>query len=254
MIGGIFETIGKTLGIGKEKYFLELDDAAEGVANKVQKAASSAVETVKDVSGDVAETVQSKADDAGDAAEKAKAKAKTKAKKTADKATDKAKDVASKADKAASKAGKAASKAGEKAANKADKKAAKFNKKANKLIKDGDAKVKVSADEETGKIKATAIETDKGKKPSDKSAKQVVANKTPDAPAPQASRDPEDIIREALAKAQKAPDGKLVDPEAAETFSTDYLMPLGNRGRRRPGPSFSGYKDMARESNPRLKK
>ena len=29
MIGGIFETIGKTLGVGKEKYFLELDDAAE---------------------------------------------------------------------------------------------------------------------------------------------------------------------------------------------------------------------------------
>ena len=46
MIGGIFETIGKKLGIGKEKYFLELDDAAEEVASKVQKAASSAVETV----------------------------------------------------------------------------------------------------------------------------------------------------------------------------------------------------------------
>ena len=241
MIGGIFETIGKTLGIGKEKYFLELDDAAEEVAGKVQKAASSAVETVKDVSGDVAETVQSKANDAGSAANKAKAKAK----KTAAKAADKADKAASKADKAV-----------DEAASEADEKAAKFNKKANKLIKDGDAKVKVSANEKTGKIEATAIETDKGKKPSDKSAEQVIANEAPDAPAPKVSRDPEDIIREALAKAQKTPDGeggKPVDPEAAETFSTDYLMPLGNRGRRRPGPSFSNYKDMARESNPRLK-
>ncbi|MGB3768267.1 MAG: hypothetical protein WA947_17045 [Phormidesmis sp.] len=238
MIGGIFETIGKTLGIGKEKYFLELDDAAEEVASKVQKAAASAVETAKDVSSDVVETIQSKSDDAGSAANKAKADAKNKAEKV---------------DKAASKAGKAAADKADKAASKADKKAAKFNKKANKLIKDGDAKVKVEADEETGEIKATAIETDKGSKPSDKSAQQVISNDQPEASAPQASRDPEDIIREAIAKTEKAPDGKPVDPEAADTFSTDYLMPLGNRGRRRPGPSFSNYKNMARDTNPRLK-
>ena len=249
MIGGIFETIGKTLGIGKEKYFLELDDAAEGVANKVQEAADSAVKTAKDVSGSVADTLQSKADDASSAANKAK----TAAKKEADK-------VASKADNASDKAAKNAGEAVDKAASKADKEAAKFNKKANKLIKEGDAKVKVSANEETGEVEATAIETDKGKKPSKKSAKQVIANKQSGAsedgsPAsePKTIRDPEDIIREALAKAQKAPDGKPVDPEAAETFSTDYLMPLGNRGRRRPGPSFSNYKNMARDTNPRLK-
>ena len=227
MIGGIFETIGKTLGIGKEKYFLELDDAAEEAASKVQKAAASAVETVKDVSGDVASTIQSKADDAGSAANKAKAQAKKKADKAADKA--------------------------EEAANKVDKKAAKFNKKANELIKEGDAKVKVSANEETGKIEATAIETDKGKAPSEKSAKQVIANKQPEAAQPKVSRDPEDIIREALAKTEKKPDGRPVNPENAETFSTDYLMPLGNRGRRRPGPSLSKYKGMAKETNPRLR-
>ena len=230
MIGGIFETIGKKLGIGKEKYFLELDDAAEGIASKVQKAASSAVDTVKDVSSDVADTIQSKAGDAGDAANKAKANAQKKAESASDKA-----------------------------ASKADKAAAKFNKKADKLIKEGDAKVKVAANEKTGQIEATAIETDKGKKPSNKSAKQIVANK-PDASEDAGSgasesktfRDPEDIIREALAKSQKAPDGRPSDPTAAETFSTDYLMPLSS-SRRRPGPSLSKYKSMARETNPRLK-
>lgn len=237
MIGGIFETIGKKLGIGKEKYFLELDDAAEGIASKVQKAASSAVDTVKDVSSDVADTIQSKADDVGSAANKAKANAQKKAAKAADKAEN----------------------AADTAASKADKEAAKFNKKANKLIKEGDAKVKVAANEKTGQIEATAIETDKGKKPSNKSAKQIVANK-PDASEDAGSgasesktfRDPEDIIREALAKSQKAPDGRPSDPTAAETFSTDYLMPLSS-SRRRPGPSLSKYKSMARETNPRLK-
>ena len=227
MIGGIFGTIGKTLGIGKEKYFLELDDAAEEVASKVQKAASSAVETVKEVSSDVASAVQSEADDAKGAANKAK----TKAKKTANKAN----------------------KAADKAASKADKKAAEFNKKADEVIKSGDAKVAVSANEQTGKIEATAIETDKGEQPSDKTAQQVISNQPADAPAPKPARDPEEIIREALAKAEKKPSGQPANPEDAENFSTDYLMPLGNRGRRRPGPSFSGYKDMAKETNPRLR-
>ncbi len=236
MIGGIFETIGKTLGIGKEKYFLELDDAAEEVASKVKKAAASAVETAKDVSSDVAETIQSQSNDAESAANKAKAGVK--------------KTVA-KADKTANKADKTVSKAD--AARKVDEQAAKFNKKANKLIKDGDAKVKVEANEETGQIEATAIETDKGSKPANKSAQQVISNEAPKSSTPQASRDPEDIIREAIATTAKTPDGKPVDPESADTFSTDYLMPLGNRGRRRPGPSFADYKNMARDTNPRLK-
>ncbi|NJM97700.1 MAG: hypothetical protein HC800_11560 [Phormidesmis sp. RL_2_1] len=55
MIGGIFETIGKTLGVSKDKYFLEIDDAA---AEKAAKAAKAVVETVKEVSADVAEKAQ----------------------------------------------------------------------------------------------------------------------------------------------------------------------------------------------------
>lgn len=78
MIGGIFETIGKTLGIGKEKYFLELDDAAEkGVENL-----KATVETVKEVSGDVVGKVQSATDEATDKAKSAAKKGKTKAKAT----------------------------------------------------------------------------------------------------------------------------------------------------------------------------
>ncbi len=86
MIGGIFETIGKTLGIGKEKYFLELDDAAEkGVENlkeTASKAAKATVETAKEVSSDVVEKVQSVTDEATDKAESAAKKGKTKAKAT----------------------------------------------------------------------------------------------------------------------------------------------------------------------------
>ncbi len=84
MIGGIFETIGKTLGIGKEKYFLELDDAAEkGVENlkeTASKAAKTTVETVKGVSADVAEKVQSATDEVTDDAESVAKKGKTKTK------------------------------------------------------------------------------------------------------------------------------------------------------------------------------
>ena len=248
MIGGIFETIGKTLGIGKEKYFLELDDAAEEVASKAQKAATSAVKAAKEVSSDVVEKVQSAVDDAEDSADKAKANAKQAADKTA-KTADKA---AAKATDKAGKAAKKVDKTKDKAAAKVDKAAAKFNKKADKAIKAGDVKVKVSANEETGDIEATAIKTGKGSKPSDQTAEQVLANAAPDSTAAP-SRDPDDIIREAIAATEKSPDGKPVDPEAVDTFSTDYLMPLGNRGRRRPGPSFSDYKNMARDTNPRLK-
>ena len=239
MIGGIFETIGKTLGIGKEKYFLELDETAEEVAGKVQKTAASAtktaVKTAKDVSGDVIDAVKSGADEAEDAASKAKVKAKQ--------AKNKAAGKASKADKAAEKAAQEA------------------KQKESKEIKEGDAKVKISANEETGEIEADAIETGKGKKPANKSAKKVVANKKAASKSDQKSaapepsnqpRDPEEIIREAIAAVEKKPSGKPSDPENADTFSTDYLMPL-SKSRRRPGPSFSKFKNMARETNPKLK-
>lgn len=81
MIGGIFETIGRTLGVGKEKFFLELDEAAEtaesiakSTVEKVKAPAAKAVEAVKEVSGDVADKAKDAAAKAEDAIEKATAK------------------------------------------------------------------------------------------------------------------------------------------------------------------------------------
>ncbi|MGI8936501.1 hypothetical protein [Leptolyngbya sp. BC1307] len=92
MIGGIFETIGKTIGLGKEKYFLELDDAAEkGVKNlksTASKAAKATVETAKDVSAEVVSKVQSATDETADKARAAADKGKNKAKKAANKEAD----------------------------------------------------------------------------------------------------------------------------------------------------------------------
>lgn len=103
MIGGIFETIGRTLGVGKEKYFLELDDAAEESVENVKavaaKTAKVAVKTAKGVSADVVDKVQSVTGDATDKAESA-----------ADDAADKAQSVADKTKKAAKNKAKAPAK------------------------------------------------------------------------------------------------------------------------------------------------
>ncbi|CAN5727466.1 hypothetical protein BH23CYA1_BH23CYA1_13360 [soil metagenome] len=92
MIGGIFETIGKTIGLGKEKYFLELDDAAEkGVENlksTASKAAKATLETAKGVSAEVVDKVQSATDETTDKARAAADKGKNKAKKVATKEAD----------------------------------------------------------------------------------------------------------------------------------------------------------------------
>ncbi|MEL6160245.1 MAG: hypothetical protein AAFR18_13615 [Cyanobacteria bacterium J06627_32] len=70
MIGGIFETIGKTLGVGKEKYFLELDDAAEESVEAVKASVASAVETVtktaKETSKEVAQKTKATAAEAAE--------------------------------------------------------------------------------------------------------------------------------------------------------------------------------------------
>ena len=265
MIGGIFETIGKTLGIGKEKYFLELDETAEEAAGKVQKKAASATKTaaktakdvsgnVKDVSGniDVSGSIKDAAGSIKDAAGGIKG------------AAGSIKDISGNVIDTVLPGGgeseDAASKANDKAADKAAEQA---KQKASKAIKQGDAKVKVAANEETGKIEADAVETDKGKNPAGKSAKKVVANKKKaaeakskkqaTAPEPSGPRDPEDIIREAIAATEGAPGSQPVNPVDVDTFSTDYLMPL-EKSRRRPGPSFSKFKAMARETNPKLKR
>ncbi|MEL6603735.1 MAG: hypothetical protein AAFP20_10985 [Cyanobacteria bacterium J06614_10] len=73
MIGGIFETIGKTLGVGKEKYFLELDDAAEESVEAVKASVAGAVETVTKTAKEASKEVTQKAKEtAAEAADKAK--------------------------------------------------------------------------------------------------------------------------------------------------------------------------------------
>jgi hypothetical protein len=74
MIGGIFGTIGKTLGLGKNKYFLELDDAAEQRLEDLQGAASKAIKAAKETVEDITDKAQSVAEETAD---KAQAAAKT---------------------------------------------------------------------------------------------------------------------------------------------------------------------------------
>ena len=64
MIGGIFETIGETLGVGKEKYFLELDDAAEASVKNPKESAKDAENSVKEAPTDVAGKAQDLVDEA----------------------------------------------------------------------------------------------------------------------------------------------------------------------------------------------
>lgn len=194
MIGGIFETIGKTLGIGKEKYFLELDEAAskgvETLKTSAAKTAKAAKETVQEVSADATEKVQA----------------------TVEAAAESAKSVVSETEKA------------------------------------------------TPDKKASAKTTKTSQKTGKKDAKAAASsNAAPPSPAPQtqakapARLEPEEIIARAIAAGGKKLDSSGNVVEEAQNFSTDFLMPLGNRGRRRPGPSLGSYKGMAKEVNPRLK-
>ncbi len=214
MIGGIFETIGKTLGIGKEKYYLELDDAAEQGVENLKEAATKATKVAKAAAVEVVDKAQEIAETVTDeAADKAKA--------TAAKGKEKAKEVSADA-----------AQAGKKAANKVEGKT-----------------------EAAGKAAKNAAK--KGKKAA-KSAASATAEKAPEpkvAPEPEKPAAPtaEEIIAKAIAGTNHKTndDGRAAD--APDTFSTDYLMPLGNRSRRRPGPSFGKFKGMAKDVNPRLK-
>ncbi|MEM1242270.1 MAG: hypothetical protein AAGI45_20770 [Cyanobacteria bacterium P01_H01_bin.26] len=68
------------------------------------------------------------------------------------------------------------------------------------------------------------------------------------APSPAAAplSDPLELIRTAIAassnQSQPAP-----EEEAESTFSTDYLLPNVTSRRRRPGPSLSPFKSMAKD-------
>ncbi|MEL7070384.1 MAG: hypothetical protein AAGN15_17230 [Cyanobacteria bacterium J06581_3] len=225
MIGGIFETIGKTLGIGQEKYFLELDDAAEASVEKIKKSATqaveSAVETAKDVSADVVDKAQDLAGDVSGSAESTAKNAANKAKANVKAAASQTKEAA---DEAVGKTKAATKKAVKEAKSDAADKKPTFGKKSSK-----------KAPLATGG--APDVEKDKSSQP-----------------AAPAAADPEELIIAAIAATA---DGKALDSqgnvvEKATGFADTYLMPRTG-GRRRPGPSLSGFKGMAKEVNPRLK-
>jgi hypothetical protein len=190
MIGGIFGTIGKKLGIGQEKYFLELDDAAEKGVENLKGAATKATKVAREAASEIADKAQDLASETVDKAQEAISAGQAKT-KTAQKTSEKA-PVAGKATVAA---------------------------------KQGSNLVTEAAEEPVAKP----------------------------APAVAQPRDPGEIIRSAIAAGGKKTDssGNVID--TAQTFATDFLMPLANSNRRRPGPSLSSFKTMAKEVNPRLK-
>lgn len=210
MIGGIFETIGKTLGVGKEKYFLELDDAAEETAKGIKKSAASAtktakaaVETAKEATVEVAQKAQELVADTTDEAE-------DKAKSATDSVAGKAKETAASAEKTVAKGKQTVTKTAAKTAAK------------------GKQVTETTADETAAEVAA---------------------------PAAPAGPSAEDLILSAIAatepKQQTDNDGNVLDE--VKNFSTDYLMTPSRARRRRPGPSLSPFKDMAKETNPMLK-
>ncbi|MEO0350023.1 MAG: hypothetical protein AAF282_08240 [Cyanobacteria bacterium P01_A01_bin.15] len=68
------------------------------------------------------------------------------------------------------------------------------------------------------------------------------------APSPAAAplSDPLELIRTALA-ASSNQSQSASDDEPEPTFSTDYLLPNATSRRRRPGPSLSPFKSMAKD-------
>ncbi len=238
MIGGIFETIGKTLGVGKEKYFLELDDAAEASVKNIKesatKAAKSAVETAKEASSGVVEKAQGLVEDiTGENTSTVK--------ETAEKAKDAAQNTAKNA------SAKVKEVAGE-AANEMDKKVA-----ANKQpVEEKAAKGKAN------KAKAAKEKATKEAVAKTKAAGSLVGGDAPEsASAPVVPSGPteEELIVAAIAatSSDKTVDAQGNVVEGIKTFSTDYLMTPSRSSRRRPGPSFDPFKGMAKEVNPRLK-
>ena len=91
---------------------------------------------------------------------------------------------------------------------------------------------------------ATATETPAADSNS-KNKKTKTAAAAPQAPAV-SSRDPVDIIRAAIAASGNSSQ-PTEEPPAEPTFAGDYLMPNPSPRRRRPGPSMSPFKSMAKD-------
>ncbi|MEM6598525.1 MAG: hypothetical protein AAF635_10175 [Cyanobacteria bacterium P01_C01_bin.69] len=91
----------------------------------------------------------------------------------------------------------------------------------------------------------------------DGAAPEAIAESDSGAPANAKPAAPtaEELIVNAIAatSSRKTTDAQGNPAEGPKTFSTDYLMTPSRASRRRPGPSFGGFQDMAKEVNPRLK-
>ncbi|MEM9090523.1 MAG: hypothetical protein AAGC93_17455 [Cyanobacteria bacterium P01_F01_bin.53] len=209
MIGGIFENIGKTLS-GGEKYFLELDDSAGTDAAPVEDPASksekAAVPEVKAAAAAPAEKVEKPA---------AESKAP-------------AKDTPAKPE-APSSASKQVAPAPDKPAE---------SKKKSKSKKKKKQAAKTSAKPKADKAVAQSAQSD---------ATPPAAAESSEPKVPTAT----DLIVNAIAAAGPIPmENPVADGDEenvpAQTFSTDYLLPLDNQSPRRPGPALGNFRVMAK--------
>lgn len=66
------------------------------------------------------------------------------------------------------------------------------------------------------------------------------------AASPAPLSDPLELIRTALASSANTAEPKA-EVEAESNFSTDYLVPRATARRRRPGPSLSSFRSMAKD-------
>lgn len=177
-MGGVFETIGKTLGVGEDKYFLELDDTVETDIKPLKASAPKPVETA---ANSVKERVSPVA------------------------AQPKVAAVVSQA-------------------------------KVEKVATDNLSKTSKKA-ESAGKSDQKAAVATQSVIPQEPSAQELIVNAI------------------AAASTKEVSKTEVTDDTTVEVqnFSTNYLMPLGNRGRRRPGPALSPFRGMAKAVNASLR-
>lgn len=84
-------------------------------------------------------------------------------------------------------------------------------------------------------------------------ASQQVQTQAVEKPAKVQTAQPVNRLEPSPASAS-APAAPKPDPsQPSDTFAPRFLVPNGRGGRRRPGPSLSPFKDLAREVNPSLR-
>ena len=102
------------------------------------------------------------------------------------------------------------------------------------------APVAVEAPKAEAKVEAVEPKKEKAAKPA--KAKKAAKAKAEKAAAPVAK-----TVAPAPVKEPAPINSGVVKTPAGMTFASDYLMPKMNGSRRRPGPSMTMFKDMARQ-------